>query len=498
MKYTSEYYAEMESKIPGGGVRTRFAPSPTGYMHLGGLRTALYAFLFARKAGGRFLLRIEDTDQERFVEGAAELIYDTLRTTGLTYDEGPDAGGPAGPYIQSERREIYNAYIALLMERGHAYRCFCDKETLEEQRRVHEAARVPHKYDGRCSRLSEEEIAEKLDAGHPFVIRQKIPPGGTTAFDDLVYGRIEVGNTTLDDQVLFKSDGMPTYNFANVVDDHLMGITHIIRGSEFLSSTPKYCLLYEGFGWNQPAYIHCPPIMRDAAHKLSKRDGDAYFSDFLEKGYLTEAILNYIALLGWHPGGEEEKFTLQELAGAFEVKGISRSPAIFDPQKLRWLNGRYLRAMSPEEFHAAALPHILKGVRREIDTAYAAGLLQERCELLSDIPELLDFVDALPDYPPELFVSKKMKTDLENAKKALSEILPVLEKLDDWRQEAIHESLFALIERLNVKNGLILYPLRVAVSGKAFTPGGGIELCVLLGKEETLKRTRIALEKLGA
>ena len=498
MKYSPDYYKNLESKIPRGRFRTRFAPSPTGYMHLGNLRTALYAYLLAKKADGTFMLRIEDTDQERFVEGGIEIIYDTLKSVGLIYDEGPDIGGPVGPYIQSERMKmgIYEAYAELLIERGHAYRCFCDKETLEEQRKIHEASRVPHKYDGRCELLSKEEIAAKLAAGMPYVIRQKMPKDGVTSFDDLIYGHIEVDNDTLDDQILLKSDGMPTYNFANVVDDHLMGITHIIRGNEYLSSTPKYNLLYENFGWEIPEYIHCSQVMRDATHKLSKRDGDAYFGDFIEKGYLKEAILNYIALLGWSPGGEEEKFTLEELTKVFDIKGISKSPAIFDYKKLNWLNGAYLRAMSPEDFHKHALPYIKQGVKRNIDTAYIAGMLQERCELLSDIPEQLDFIDSLPDYSVELYANQKMKTTPENSKEVLVKILPVLENIsgENWKQEVLHEELFKLIEKLELKNGRVLYPLRIALSGKAFTPGGGIEICVILGKEESLKRIRKAIE----
>jgi glutamyl-tRNA synthetase len=465
-------------------------------MHVGGLRTALYAYLFAKKAGGRFILRIEDTDQERFVEGATEVIISTLKQTGLFYDEGPDAGGDYGPYIQSERREIYAAHAKMLVESGHAYYCFCDKVTLDEQRAISEASRVPHKYDRRCSLLTAEETAKKLETGDPHVIRQKTPDEGVTFFDDLVYGRIEVENSQLDDQVLLKGDGMPTYNFANVVDDHLMGITHIIRGNEFLSSTPKHRLLYQAFGWESPLYIHCPPIMRDSTHKLSKRDGDAYFGDFLERGYLKEAVLNYIALLGWSPSGEQEKFSLGELPGVFDIKGISKSPAIFDVQKLKWLNGQYLRAMSPGEFHAAALPYIKEAVKTEIDTAYAAGLLQSRCDLLMEIPEQLDFIDALPDYPLELFTNKKMKTDAENSKEALLAALPVLEGLAGWTQDTIHDALLKLVEALEVKNGRVLYPLRVALSGKAFTPGGGIEICVMLGRGESLARIRKAVEML--
>jgi glutamyl-tRNA synthetase len=462
---------------------------------LGGVRTALYAFLLSKKERGDFLLRIEDTDQERFVPGATELIIDTLSSVGLTYCEGPDIGGPVGPYTQSERKEIYQAYIDLLIGRGHAYRCFCAGETLDEQRKLSKASRVPHKYDGRCASLTEKEIMSRLDAGEPFVVRQKIP-NGTTVFNDVVYGTIEVDNSTLDDQVLLKSDKMPTYNFANVVDDHLMGISHIVRGNEFLSSTPKYILLYQGFGWDVPEFIHCPPVMRDSQNKLSKRDGDAYFNDFVEKGYLKETIINYVALLGWSPGTEKEKFSMPELIEAFDVRGISKSPAIFDYKKLNWLNGLYLREMSSDEFHVLALPYIKKSVKRDIDTAYVAGVLKERCELLSDIPEQLDFVDSLPDYSVELFVHPKMKTDTENSKEVLELLIPVLEKIDAWNYETVHGKLHEFITASGLKNGRVLWPLRVALSGKTHTPGGGIELSIILGKEETLKRINTAVKKL--
>ncbi|MCL2589207.1 MAG: glutamate--tRNA ligase, partial [Oscillospiraceae bacterium] len=498
MKFSPEYYSALESRIPTGGLRTRFAPSPTGFMHLGGLRTALYAYLLAKKAGGTFILRIEDTDQERFIPGAAELIYDTLKQAGLTYDEGPDVGGLVGPYIQSERREIYYAYIELLIAQGDAYLCFCEKDVLDEQRNINRASRIPHKYDRRCMRLSKEEVAAKVAAGEPYVVRQKMPMEGTAFFDDLVYGRIEMENATLDDQVLLKRDGMPTYNLANVVDDHLMGITHIIRGNEFVSSTPKYVLLYEAFGWTAPQFIHCAPIMRDATHKLSKRDGDAYFSDFVEKGYLVDAILNYIALLGWGPGGKEEKFTLPELVEAFDIKGLSKDPSIFDYKKLHSLNGMYLRAMSDAEFHKAALPYIKQCVKREIDTVYVARVLKERCEVLSEIPEQLDFIDEQPAYSPELYDNKKMKTTPESAKVALVEIVSVLEGVSDWCSEVIQLELLRLVERLGLKNGHILWPLRVALSGKMFTPGGGIELCVILGKEESIRRLQKAIQMLDA
>lgn len=481
-------------------VRTRFAPSPTGFMHVGNLRTALYAYLIAKKAGGTFILRIEDTDQERYVEGAVDIIYDTLRQTGLVHDEGPDIGGPCGPYVQSERRAIYGEYANKLLESGGAYRCFCGRERLDELRSIHEASHVPHKYDGLCSRLSPEEIERRLADGQPFVIRQKIPKGRTT-FHDEVFGDIEVDNDTLDDNVLIKSDGLPTYNFANVVDDHLMGITHVVRGSEYLASTPKYNLLYAAFGWEPPRYIHCPPVMKDATQKLSKRNGDASYQDLVAKGYLKEAVLNYIALLGWSPGGEKEIFTLPELVEAFCVEGISKAPAIFDTAKLTWLNGEYLRAMSPEEFYAQALPYLKEGVSREdICLTALAALLQPRCERLSDILGQVDFLDVLPEYDPLLYVSKKMKTDKAGSLATLKEILPVLQGLDSWTSDGLHNVLFDLIGRMNVKNGYVLWPLRVALSGRQFTPGGALELAWLLGKEESLSRVRsgIALLEQGA
>ncbi len=479
-------------------IRTRFAPSPTGYMHIGNLRTALYAYLITKHAGGDFILRIEDTDQERFVDGAVELIYRTMSETGLIHDEGPDIGGNYGPYVQSERLGIYQEYAKKLVELGGAYYCFCDKERLDSLRAQQEAAKLMPKYDGHCAHLSKEEIEEKLASGVPYVIRQKIPQYGTTSFIDEIYGKITVDNATLDDNVLLKSDGYPTYNFANVIDDHLMNITHIIRGSEYLSSTPKYNLLYEAFGWEIPTYIHVSPVMRDAHKKLSKRDGDASYEDFINKGYLKEAVLNYIALLGWSPGGEQEIFTLEEMIEAFDIKGISKSPAIFDPLKLDWLNGEYIRKLSPEAFYEKALPFLKEGIKREdVDLSKAAKLLHDRCEKLSDIPEQLDFIDALPEYEPALYCHKKMKTNEENSLESLKEILPVLEGISNWNYDVLHEALFALIEKLGVKNGLILWPLRVAVSGKSFTPGGGLELAELLGKEETLARIKKGIELLS-
>ncbi|MDO5601165.1 MAG: glutamate--tRNA ligase [Oscillospiraceae bacterium] len=479
-------------------VRTRFAPSPTGYMHVGNLRTALYAYLCAKSQDGVFVLRIEDTDQERYVEGAVDIIYNTLRETGLVWDEGPDIGGGYGPYIQSQRMGLFKQYAEQLVREGKAYYCFCDKDRLEEMRLVQKASgQAPH-YDGHCRSLSAEEIKAKLDAGTPYVIRQKMPREGVTSFEDLVYGHIEVENATLDDQILLKTDGMPTYNFANVVDDHLMGITHVIRGSEYLSSTPKYNLLYEAFGWELPVYIHCPPVMKDAQNKLSKRNGDASYQDLVAKGYLTEAVLNYILLLGWSPKGEEEIFSLPEMIKAFDPAGISKSPAIFDPEKLRYINGAYLRAMTPEGFLEKALPYIDSVVNRDCDKLFLARLLQKRTEVLSDIPEQIDFIDALPDYELELYTSKKMKTTPDTAREALPHIVQCLEDIapEDWNEEVIHARLFAKIESLGVKNGWLLWPLRVALSGKQFTPGGGVELAALLGREESLARLKKGMEKL--
>ena len=478
-------------------VRTRFAPSPTGYMHVGNLRTALYAYLTAKSMGGKMILRIEDTDQERQVEGAVDIIYNTMRDTGLLWDEGPDIGGPVGPYVQSERMGIYKEYALKLVELGAAYYCFCDKERLEEVRELQKASGIAPQYDRHCRNLTPEEVQAKLDAGEPYVIRQKVPLEGTTTFDDVVYGSITVENSTLDDQILLKADGFPTYNFANVVDDHLMGITHVIRGSEYLSSAPKYNLLYEAFGWEIPIYMHCPPVMKDATHKLSKRNGDASYQDLVAQGYLKEAILNYILLLGWSPKGEKEVFSLPEMIEAFDIHGISKSPAIFDTVKLRFLNGEYIRALTPEQFHDMALPWIRKGVKREdVDTKLIGSLLQPRCEVLGDIPEQLDFIDELPDYSTDLYVSKKMKTNEETSLEILRQILPVMEAMDDFSDEAVHTAMFDLIAKLGVKNGYLLWPLRIALSGKQFTPGGGVEIAAILGKEESLKRLKKGIEKL--
>ena len=480
-------------------VRTRFAPSPTGYMHIGNLRTALYTYLLAKKNGGKFILRIEDTDQERYVEGAVDVIYDTLRTCGLNWDEGPDVGGDYGPYIQSQRMDMFKDYAERLVQTGHAYYCFCTKERLEELAAVQKASNISPMYDRHCRSLSKEEIDANLKAGVPYVIRQAIPTEGSTTFHDEIYGDITVDNSILDDQVLLKADGMPTYNFANVVDDHTMAITHVVRGNEYLSSAPKYNLLYEAFGWTPPMYIHVEHIMKDAQHKLAKRDGDASFQDLLSKGYMTEAILNYILLLGWAPKGEREIYSLDEMIEAFDLSGISKSPAIFDPQKLKAINAHYVRALPHEEFTRLATPYIRQTCKREdIDLDLLCSVLQPRAELFTDIPEQVDFIDEMPDYSLDLYVNKKMKTNTETSLDALKRILPVLEGIDEFTQENVHEALFRLIEERGVKNGIILFPLRVALSGKQFTPGGGVELSVILGKEDTLARLKKSIAKLEA
>ncbi len=481
-------------------VRTRFAPSPTGYMHLGNLRTALYTYLIAKKYDGDFILRIEDTDRERYVEGAVDVIYSTLRKAGLQWDEGPDIGGPVGPYVQSERMGMFKGYAEDLVKSGHAYYCFCNKERLEEVRRIQEASKIAPMYDRHCRELAPEEIEKNLAEGVPYVIRQKMPSEGTTTFHDEIYGDITVENATLDDQILIKTDGMPTYNFANVVDDHTMGITHVVRGNEYLSSTPKYNLLYHAFGWDVPTYIHCSPVMRDQTHKLSKRDGDASFEDLMAKGCLSEAVVNFIALLGWAPKGEEEIFTLEELTEVFDVSGISKSPAIFDPMKLKAINAGYVRKLSPEQFQEIIKPYVSQTVKREdIDYPLLAQVLQNRTELFTDIPEQVDFIDELPDYDLEMFRHKKMKTTPESSLEALQTVLPELEKIDEseWNVEKIHEVLFKVIADKGVKNGWLLWPIRTAVSGKQFTPGGGVELCAILGKADTIARIEKAIARLA-
>ncbi len=494
MELDMKYFEEMEAKIPHGKVRTRFAPSPTGYMHVGNLRTALYTWLIARHAGGTFILRIEDTDQGRLVEGATDVIYRTLAECKLDHDEGPDVGGPVAPYIQTERQPYYKEYAQLLMERGHAYRCFCEKTESEEDSGDFDRGDDP------CRSLSREESDRRAAAGEPYVIRQLIPHEGSTTFHDEIFGDITVENSTLDDQVLLKRDGLPTYNFANVVDDHLMGISHVVRGSEYLSSAPKYNLLYEGFGWEIPKYVHCSPVMRDAHNKMSKRHGDPSYEDLIAQGFLTDAVINYVTLLGWSPRGEQaeqEIFSMQELVDCFDIAGISKSPAIFDIEKLKYFNSEYIRAMSPEAFAKIAEPYIRQTVKDPAyDAAAIAALLQQRTEVLTDIPEKLDFFDSLPDYDRELFVHKKSKSSLESAKQALELMIPRFRALESWEDESIMDAMLKLAQELGVKNSVVMWPVRIAAAGKAVTPGGAVEICRILGREETLRRLGLGLEKL--
>ena len=495
-----DFFEQMEARIPHGEVRTRFAPSPTGYMHVGNLRTALYTWLIARRHHGKFILRIEDTDQGRLVEGAVDVIYKTMAECGLDHDEGPDVGGPVGPYVQSERRDLFGKYAKLLCEKGGAYYCFCQKGEEEEAPAEDEGKEI-RKHVCACRDLPLDEALRRVEAGEPFVIRQRIPHEGTTTFHDASFGDITVENKELEDQVLLKSDGLPTYNFANVVDDHLMGITHVVRGTEYLSSAPKYNLLYQAFGWEVPTYVHCSPVMRDAQHKMSKRSGDPSYEDLIRAGYLTPAVLNYVALLGWSPKGElaeQEFFTLPELVKAFDISGISKSPAVFDINKLRWMNAEYMKKLTSEEFFTKAEPWLKKAVTSPaIDLRKVAALVQSRCEILSDLPERVDFLDRLPEYETELYIHKKSKTNLENSLDTLRTLLPVLEAQEDWSNEGLYERLVALAAEKEVKNSVILWPLRVALSGKASTPGGATELASLLGKEASIARVKKGIELLS-
>ena len=478
-------------------IRTRFAPSPTGYMHIGNLRTALYEYLIAKSQNGKFILRIEDTDQERYVEGAVDIIYNTLKMTGLHHDEGPDIGGNYGPYIQSERMGMYLKYALELIEKGQAYYCFCTKERLDSLKDSNKEGDSFAHYDRHCLHLSKEEIQANLDAKMPYVIRQKMPTEGSTTFHDVVYGDITVDNSELDDQILIKTDGFPTYNFANVVDDHLMKITHVVRGSEYLSSTPKYNLLYEAFDWEAPTYIHLPPVMRDVHHKLSKRHGDKSFEDLIKEGYLVEAVVNYIALLGWSPSDNTEIFTLKELEQKFDISGLSKSPSIFDIKKLTWMNSEYIKNMDFEKFYQLAEPKLKECVKNStMDLKKISVLLQKRLETLNDIPHLVDFFDTLPDYSTELYIHKKMKTTEEIALDSLKSCLPVLENLSQWEEIAIHDAMMNLVQEKGIKNGQLLWPIRTALSGEPTSPGGAIELADILGKEETLKRIEIGIQKL--
>ena len=494
------FFEEMEARIPKGTVRTRFAPSPTGHMHVGNLRTALYTYFIARHAGGTFILRIEDTDQKRKVEDAVAVIKRTMAGCGLDYDEGPDVGGPVGPYVQTERQELYKKYAELLVEKGAAYRCFCSEERLEELHRDDPNA----KYDRHCLKLTPEEIRAKLDAGEPYVIRQRIPEGSTT-FHDAVYGDITVDNSELDDQVLLKSDELPTYNFANVVDDHLMGITHVVRGSEYLSSAPKYNLLYEAFGWEVPTYIHCASVMitdpeTGNVRKMSKRHGDPSYEDLLAMGYLPDAIRNYVSLLGWSPRGElaeQEFFTMEGLIKAFELEGLSKSPSAFDVEKLNYFNSTYLKEMDPADFAKAAMPWIDKAITAEhVDKSQLPALLQTRLSRLDEIPAMIDFFEKLPEYSVELYTNKKNKLTAESSLDLLEKEYEGLKALTAWNYDAIHDMLYALTEAEGIKIGKVMWPLRIAAAGKTVTPGGAIEIALILGREETLSRMERGLSML--
>ena len=479
-------------------VRTRFAPSPTGRMHVGNLRTALYAYLVAKHEGGDFILRIEDTDQERYVEGAVDIIYRTLQKTGLIHDEGPDKDGGCGPYVQSERQAqgIYLKYAKELIDKGEAYYCFCDKERLEGLKKV-VAGKEIHVYDKHCLHLSKEEVEEKLAAGVPYVIRQNNPTEGTTTFEDEIYGDITVDNAELDDMILIKSDGYPTYNFANVVDDHLMGITHVVRGNEYLSSSPKYNRLYEAFGWEVPVYIHCPLITDENHQKLSKRCGHSSFEDLVEQGFLTEAIVNFVALLGWSPADNQEIMTLEELVEKFDYHHMNKSPAVFDYTKLKWMNGEYIKKMDFDKFYGKALPYIKEVITKDYDLKKIAHMVQTRIEIFPDIRDHIDFFEELPEYDVAMYTHKKMKTNAQTSLEVLQEILPVLEAQEDYSNDALYQTLLKYVEQKGCKNGYVMWPIRTAVSGKQMTPGGATELMEVLGKEESLARIRKGIELLS-
>lgn len=479
-------------------VRTRFAPSPTGRMHVGNLRTALYAYLITKHEGGDFILRIEDTDQERYVEGAVDIIYRTLAKTGLIHDEGPDKDGGVGPYVQSERQEkgIYLEYAKQLIEKGEAYYCFCDKERLESLKQ-NIAGKEINIYDKHCLHLSEKEVQENLKNGIPYVIRQNNPKTGTTTFEDEIYGTIEVDNAELDDMILIKSDGYPTYNFANVVDDHLMGITHVVRGNEYLSSSPKYNRLYEAFGWDVPVYVHCPLITNEDHQKLSKRSGHSSYEDLIDQGFLTEAVVNFVALLGWSPSDNREIFTLEELVEAFDYHHMSKSPAVFDMTKLKWMNGEYIKAMDFDKFYEMAEPYIRKVITKEYDLKKIAKLVQSRIEVFTDIAAHIDFFEELPEYDNEMYTHKKMKTNRETSLAVLQEILPLLEAQDDYSNDALYAMLSEFVQEKGCKNGYVLWPIRTAVSGKQMTPGGATEIMEILGKEESLRRIRKGIAQLS-
>ncbi len=478
-------------------VRTRYAPSPTGRMHVGNLRTALYAYLISKHEGGDYLLRMEDTDQERYYEGAEEIIYNTLRLTGLNWDEGPDIGGPVGPYVQSERQSggIYLEYAKQLVEKGEAYYCFCTEERLNSLKKTVNGEEIMV-YDKHCLSLTPEEVKANLDAGMPYVIRQNNPTEGTTTFHDELYGDISVNNSELDDMVLIKSDGFPTYNFANVVDDHLMGITHVVRGCEYLSSSPKYNRLYEAFGWEIPAYIHCPTITDETHKKLSKRSGHSSFEDLVEQGYLPEAVVNFVALLGWSPEDDREIFTLDELVKVFDYKHISKSPAVFDMVKLGWMNGEYIKAMDDERFYALAEPYIKAVLTRPVDLHKIAAMVKTRIEKLPDITDHIDFFEAVPEYDISMYTHKKMKTDTESSLKLLKDVLPVLRGQEDFTNDALFESLKKFADEHEYKTGFVMWPIRTALSGKQMTPAGATEIMDVLGKEESIARIEAGIRKL--
>lgn len=482
--------------------RTRFAPSPTGRMHVGNLRTALYAYLLTKHEGGDFILRIEDTDQERYVEGAVDIIYRTLKTTGLIHDEGPDRDGGCGPYVQSERQEkgIYLAYAKKLIEKGEAYYCFCTKERLESLRTKVEGAEDKEivVYDKHCLHLTPEEVQEKLDSGIPYVIRQNNPTEGTTTFEDEIYGDITVDNSELDDMILIKSDGYPTYNFANVVDDHLMGITHVVRGNEYLSSSPKYNRLYEAFGWEVPTYVHCPLITDENHQKLSKRSGHSSFEDLIEQGFLPEAVVNFVALLGWSPADNQEIMSMEELIAKFDYHHMSKSPAVFDYTKLKWMNGEYIKKMDPDRFYEMAEPYLKEVIHKDLDLKKIAGMVQSRIEIFPDIKDHIDFFEELPEYDVAMYTHKKMKTNSENSLQLLREVLPILEAQEDFSNDALFARLKEYVAEKGVKVGFVMWPIRTAVSGKQMTPGGATELMEVLGKEESLDRIKKGIKLLEA
>ncbi len=500
-------------------VRTRFAPSPTGYMHIGNLRTALYSYLIAKHAGGDFILRIEDTDQKREVAGAVDFIYSVLKSTGLTYDEGPDKPGKFGPYVQSERLDIYKKYADELVEKGGAHYCFCTEDDIQKQRDAAEKYNESFKFIDPCDQLTIEQARERIAKGEPYVVRQTIPATGITSFEDEVHGHIEVENSTLDEQVLLKSDGFPTYNFANIVDDHLMEISHVVRGNEFIASTPKYNLIYNAFGWEIPKYVHVPPVMKDATHKLAKRNGDASYNDLLEKGYLPQAILNYIALLGWSPDDDQEIFTMDELIKRFSIERINGAPAIFDTDKLNWMNGEYLRSMSLEDFDKLCQPYYAKVLTRKVDQLELSKALQPRTLFLAqisgyqqkvlaegqeeaeivEVAPVIDFIENTLPFDPNIYTNKKMKTNPENSLESLKWSLEKMNELSDYNDDEKMQAMFVqLALDKQVKNGIVMWPVRVALSNKSFTPGGCVEIAHILGKEESLKRMNKAIQDLEA